>query len=89
MFGKLFIVLLWAGLIIGNMLCLIRMKVEEFKIWVILSLVAFFCIVFVIDTVLYLILASIMLKENAATGEHQTFVKDESGNSSAAEKTNH
>lgn len=61
-FGKLLLYLLWAGLIVSNMMCLIRMRQTQFIDWVILSCAAFFSLVFIIDTLLYMILAALMLK---------------------------
>ncbi len=73
--------MLWGGLGFCNMLCLIRMRENHFYDWVILSCVAFFSIIFMIDSVLYLILASIMLKK----GESQSLRKDPRNNEHCVE----
>lgn len=61
-FGKALVFIVWAGLIVGNLMCFSRMVAQQFTNWVIMSCAAYFSIVFVIDTLLYLILACVMMK---------------------------
>jgi len=77
--GKSLLVLVWAGLLVANMLCLTRMYDTSFSQWAILSVAAFCVMVLVIDSLLYLILACLMLK----TEHNQTF--KEKGNDSYVE----
>ncbi len=67
-YGKTFLLILWVILIIANLICLVRMRYQSFRDWCILSLVGFFTLVFIIDPILYFILAAIMLKHQNSEG---------------------
>lgn len=62
-FGKVLLFLVWAGLITANTFCIIQMDSPQFINWVIFSLAAFTGIIFIVDTVLYMILACLMLRK--------------------------
>jgi hypothetical protein len=61
-FGKMVLSGLWIVLLIANLICLVRMRYQNFRDWCILSVSGYFAILFIIDPLLYLILANIMLK---------------------------
>lgn len=61
--GKAIVVLMWMGLMASNMIAVTQMDEEQFKNWIVLSIVAFFSIIFVIDPVIYLVLTFLMLKK--------------------------
>ncbi len=60
--AKIFLWLIWSGLAAGNMICIKSMYDTDFYNWIILSLSTFFGIIWIIDPVLYAILACIMIK---------------------------
>ncbi len=57
MIGKLILLTTWIILAAANMICIERMKRAEFIDWIILSIITFFVIIFIIDPILYWILA--------------------------------
>jgi hypothetical protein len=62
-FGKSILVGLWCALVLANLICLVKMRESDFRDWAILSVSEFFIIMIVADPILYLILASIMIKK--------------------------
>ena len=62
-FGKSILVGLWCALVLANLICLVKMRESDFRDWAILSVSEFFIIMIVVDPILYLILASIMIKK--------------------------
>ncbi len=62
-FGKSILVGLWCALVLGNLICLVKMREVDFRDWAILSVLEFLSIMIVIDPLLYLILAAIMIKK--------------------------
>ena len=61
-YGKTLLLIIWVLLILGNLICLVKMRYQAFRDWCILSVSGFFAIVLIIDPILYLILACVMIK---------------------------
>ena len=76
MIGKLILILTWAALAAGNMLCLERMKKTEFEQWIALSLITFFIIIFIIDPILYWFLCLSMIS-NKETKKVEFFTRNQ------------
>lgn len=53
---------MWMGLMASNMIAVTQMDEQQFKNWIILSIVAFLSIILVVDPVIYLVLTFLMLR---------------------------
>lgn len=62
--GKVILLFIWTGLVVGNLFCLMNMTRDEFINWVILSLSAFAFLMLVVDSLVYWVLAVAMLDKS-------------------------
>ncbi|CDW89366.1 UNKNOWN [Stylonychia lemnae] len=60
--GKWILFIIWGGLGIANLFCIQKMTKQHFLEWISFSLVTFFLMIFVIDSILYFLLSQLMIK---------------------------
>ena len=61
--GKVVVCILWIVMIVINLVCINGMRLNEFKAWIMLSVLTYFVIIFVVDSLLYLLLVCLLVRE--------------------------